>query len=81
MNKLIGDSALREETITRTELIILKIAFGSRRTLSDCYRDLKHLQQNQKEDILCYTDRTRILYQDIIEAETHEKEHITDIIT
>jgi len=68
-----------EKTITKL-IDILKIAYGSRRTISDCYADLKYLQQDQKEDILHYIDRTRVLHQNIIEAETYEKGCITDAI-
>jgi len=86
INKQLSEDAyaiLGEETRTTiTELIdILKTAFGSRRTLLDCYANLKHLQQDQGEDILHYIDRTMTLHQEIIEAETHEKGCITDTIS
>jgi len=65
MSKLSGDvyAALGEETRTIAELIyILKTAFGSRQTLSDCYAGLKHLQKkNQGEDILRYTNQNQNL--------------------
>jgi len=84
LSKLSGeaDGGYKDGITTITGLIdALKSTFGNRQILSDCYVDIKNLEQMQGENILRYTERTETLHQDIIEAEVHERGSITDTIT
>jgi len=73
-------SETKQALLDIMELInVLKTAFGSRRTILDCYTDLKILQQRRRENI-CFIDRTSTLHQDIIEAKIHERRCLTNTI-
>jgi len=76
LNTLSGDAdgGYKDEITTITGLIDpLKSTFENRQTLSDCYVDLKNLEQEKGKDILRYTKRTETLHQDIIEAKIEGK--------
>jgi len=83
ISKLSGDAYVAwiddKRINTIAELIkVLKLLFGGRCTLAECYDDVKCLEQKQGEDILHFVARTTYLHHDIIEAIIYEGGSLTN---